>query len=160
MCIDEYASSFLLESGTSIRIESKTFSSNNLLKIVGRSRCLEKPKYIIDAMMKARVQHNINKCNLDELAFTSLPKGFCTKVELSKQEEEFVTLAHEISQDVMEEHSTVQILLKHSPESLKYLFDKCLVKPVPCQMQGEIFFDFILFEANKKGMNESNYKSL
>ena len=107
-------------------------------------------------MMKARVQHNINKCNLDELAFTSLPKGFCTKVELSKQEEEFVSLAHEISQDVMEEHSTVQILLKHSPESLKYLFDKCLVKPVPCQMQGEIFFDFILFEANKKGMNESN----
>ena len=141
-----------MESGISISIESKTCSSNNLLKIVGRSRCLEKPKYIIDMMMKARVQHNINKCNLDELAFTSLPKGFSIKVELSKQEEEFVNLAREISKDVMEEHSTIQILLKNAPESLKYLFDKCLIKPVPCQMQGEVFFDFFLFEANKKGM--------
>ena len=141
-----------MENGISISIESKTSPSNNLLKIVGKSRCLEKPKYIIDVMMKARVQDNINKCNLDDLDFTSLPKGFCTKVELSKQEEEFLRLSEEISQDIMGEHSTVQVLLKHAPEALKYLFDNCLVKPVPCQMQGEIFFDFFLFEANKKGM--------
>ena len=70
-----------MENGISISIESKTSPSNNLLKIVGKSRCLEKPKYIIDVMMKARVQDNINKCNLDDLDFTSLPKGFCTKVE-------------------------------------------------------------------------------
>lgn len=145
-----------MESGIPISIECKTSSTNNLLKIVGRSRCLEKPKYIIDVMMKARIQDHVNKCNLDDLTFTSLPKGFCTKVELSKQEEEFVTLAHEISQDIMEENSTVQVLLKHAPESLKYLFDKCLVKPVPCQMQGEIFFDFFLFKANKKGKKDKS----
>ena len=45
----------------------------------------------------------------------------------------------------------MQSVLKYSPESFKHLLDLCLVKPVDCQVEGDIFFDFFLFKENKKG---------
>ena len=101
-------------------------------------------------MMNARTQHHVNTKEeaLDQFSF---PKGFCTKTELNSQELEFLSLSQEISNNILEQDSTINEFLKYSPDALKYLFDRCLVKPVPCQMQGEVFFDLFLFKPNERG---------
>ena len=102
--------------------------------------------------MKAKCQKNVNEVDTEALeAFLTMPKGFCLKHELSDQDLELLELAEEISSNILEENSTMRELLKNCPDSVKYLLDKCLIKPIPCQLQGEVFFDFFLFEANRKG---------
>ena len=100
--------------------------------------------------MNARTQHYINTTDEDLDQF-SVPKGFCTKTELTSQEHEFFNLSQEMNTNILEKNSTINEFLKYSPDALKYLFDRCLLKPVPCQMQGEVFFDFFLFKPNERG---------
>ena len=115
------------------------------------SKCIERTNYVIDTIMKAKCQKNVNEVDTEALeAFLTMPKGFCLKHELSEQDLELLELSEEISKNILEENSTMQELLKNCPDSVKYLMDKCLIKPVPCQYQGEVFFDFFLFEGNKQ----------
>ena len=60
-------------------------------------------------------------------------------------------LSETLTEDMFSLDSTVQSVLKYSPDSFKHLLDLCLVKPVDCQVEGDVFFDFFLFKENKKG---------
>ena len=123
----------------------------SLLLKVAQSKCLEKAKYIIDAVMKARTQYHINNTRMDDEKYFSMPPGFCSKMDMNPQELELLQLSEDINKNMLDASSTFQVFLKHSPDALKYWLDKCLVKPVPCQFQGEVFFDFLFFNQNEKG---------
>ena len=73
------------------------------------------------------------------------------KRDLSSQDLEFLRLSESLTEDVFSVDSTVQSLLKYCPDSFRHLLDLCLVKPVDCQVQGDVFLDFFLFKNNKKG---------
>ena len=62
-----------------------------------------------------------------------------------------ISVSEEIQKNMCDENSTIKEILKQSPDALQYLFDKCLIKPIPCQFQGTVFFDFFLFKPTKGG---------
>ena len=113
-----------------------------------------KIQHVIDAIIRARCQYFTNLPIMDDLDFVGVPKGFKTKIDLTTQEQELFDLSQRMSKSMFEPNSTLLVLLKNSPDSMKYLLDKCLVKPISCQIQGEVFFDFFLFSSAETGIKK------
>ena len=96
--------------------------------------------------MKARVQDHINQYSGSDEETKYFPPGYLVKAELTTQQKEFLFLGEELRRNMSDLNSPFQNFLKYSPDSLSILFDQCLVKPCDVQIQGEVFFDFFLFE--------------
>ena len=99
--------------------------------------------------MGARVQMHINQFDSEDCdAFKHFPKGFLVKIELTKQQQELLVLGDELKKNLSDPDSPFQNFLKYSPDALHHYFDQCLVKPLDCQLQGDTFFDFYLFNSD------------
>ena len=113
---------------------------------MAKSQCFEKSGYILDLVMKARIQMHINQFDVEEDCFKHFPKGFLAKVDLTKQQQELLVLGDELKKNLPDKNSPFQNFLKYSPDALNHYFDQCLVQPIDCQLTGDTFFDFYLFK--------------
>ena len=52
-----------------------------------QSKCIDKMKFVIDAMMKARTQNLINNGMMDDEHLSTIPKAYKTKMDLNPQEQ-------------------------------------------------------------------------
>ena len=52
--------------------------------------------------------------------------------------------------NMIQPNSAMELLLKHTPDSLERLFDQCISSHCNDQINGKIFFDFFLFHPPKR----------
>ena len=57
------------------------------------------------------------------------------QAEMSKQEQGFLNMSHELS-EISDPNGAIQMFLKFSPDSLKVLFDRCVIKPCHAQVRS------------------------
>ena len=61
--------------------------------------------------------------------------------------------------NMIQPNSAMELLLKHTPDSLERLFDQCISSHCGYeQINGKIFFDLFLFHPPKRNHLETNYK--
>ena len=75
--------------------------------------------------------------------------------ELSQQEMEFSQMSSEFT-SLNINGKTVRMLLTHCPDAMDFLLDRCFVKPIALQVQGQCYLDWMLFEP---GTKERRWKS-
>ena len=143
---------FLVERGISVSKPALNTCSEDpemnlsLLSKVARSQCIEKSEYVLEQIVQAKMQKVINSIEPTEEDIKSLGRDFFKVVELTDQQLELLELGEELKQNITDPDSPIQNFLKYSPDALCHYFDKCLFKPVDCQVQGDVFFCLSLFE--------------
>ena len=136
-----------------VSISNIQYTVNIFIK-VAKSQCIEKSAYILDLIMKARLQNHFNQQYDSVEERDHFYSGFLKFNELSSQQRELLILGDELTENITDINSPFQNFLKHSPDALNSLFDQCLVKPCDLQIQGETFFDFFLFKADQRDGSE------
>ena len=97
----------------------------SLLAKAAKSTCIIKSHVVIDAIMDAR-----NKmAQVMYYGSTDLSSSGVVSPEMSAQELDFLEMAEELKDPAQGGKSTMQLLLKYSPDSVTRLFDRCLEAP-------------------------------
>jgi len=137
--------------------EAEDFDITFLCKIA-KSTCIIKTTYILDKIMAARKLHQMNLYFASQEENGNKVKGSEVK-ELTLQESEFYKLGEELREDISGEDSAFQYFIRYTPDSLNYLYDHSLLKCIPCQIQGRVYFDNLLFW-DEEGRETKIFRSL
>lgn len=77
--------------------------------------------------------------------------------ELSEQQRQFYNMSHEFT-CYEDSFNTLRFFLTYCPDSLTYLLDRCLVKPIAYQPQGVTYLDLFLFHPSEADQSKSEMK--